>query len=212
MIEIQDLSARAGAFSLDGIHLSVPAGRYAVLMGKTGTGKTTLLECICGLRRVERGRILLQGAEVTRSKPAERGIGYVPQDGALFSTMSVREHLAFPLEIRRWPRASIGQRVDELVEWLGLRSLLNRRPPGLSGGEIQRVALGRALSFRPGILCLDEPLSALDEETREEMYRLLHSVREHSPVTTLHVSHSATDARQLADLVLILQEGRIREG
>ena len=212
MIEIQDLCARAGAFALEGIHFSVPAGRYAVLMGKTGTGKTTLLECICGLRRVERGRILLQGTEVTRSKPAERGIGYVPQDGALFSTMSVREHLAFPLVIRRWPRPSIGQRVDELAEWLGLRSLLERRPPGLSGGEIQRVALGRALSFRPGILCLDEPLSALDEETREEMYRLLHSVREHSPVTTLHVSHSATDARKLADLVLILQDGKIREG
>ena len=210
MIRVEQLSVRAGAFSLSGIDFSVPNGQYAVLMGRTGSGKTTLLEALCGLKRVRTGSISLLDRDVTRLKPADRGIGYVPQDRALFQTMTVREHLVFAPGIRRWPRAAIEERVAELAQLLGLETLLDRKPPGLSGGEAQRVALGRALAARPGILCLDEPLSALDDDTREEMYALLESVQQYTGVTTLHVTHHLGEAERLADVILILKDGLVQ--
>ncbi len=210
MIQVRQLAVRAGAFELSGLDLEIPAGQYAVLMGRTGSGKTTILETICGLKRAAGGRVQLLGHDVTHLKPAERGIGYVPQDRALFQTMTVRAHLSFALEVRRWSAADIQQRVDELADLLGLRRVLERKPPGLSGGEAQRVALGRALAFRPGILCLDEPLSALDDDTRKEMYALLESVQARTGVTTLHVTHHLGDAERLADKVFLLQDGKIR--
>jgi ABC-type sugar transport system ATPase subunit len=211
MIEIDNLSLRAGRFHLEGLSLHVPQGQYAVLMGKTGSGKTTLLEAISGLKPVQGGTIRLLDQDVTRLKPAERGIGYVPQDLALFPTMTVREHLAFALIVRRWEDTRVVKRVAELSELLGLGRLLDRRPAGLSGGESQRVALGRALAYQPRILLLDEPLSALDEETREEMVVLLRSVQRCTGVTTLHVTHSRTEAHKLADRLLILHNGKIDE-
>jgi ABC-type sugar transport system ATPase subunit len=125
--------------------------------------------------------------------------------------MTVEEHLAFALAVRRRDRRAIERRVGELAELLGLEKLLERKPAGLSGGESQRVALGRALSFHPQVLLLDEPLSALDEETREEMIVLLKSVRERTGVTTLHVTHNLTEAHRLADTVFLLRDGRIQQ-
>jgi len=209
MIFVEQLSVRVGHFALANVSFSVPTGQHAFLMGKTGTGKTTLLEALCGLRPITGGKVWLMGREVTRLPPAARGIGLVPQDGALFPHLTVREHLAFALALRKWAPASVEQRVQELAEWLQLGKLLCRKPAGLSGGEAQRVALGRALSFRPDVLCLDEPLSALDEETRAEMCEVLQSVRAHTGVTILHVTHSLADARKLADCVLVLKEGRV---
>jgi molybdate/tungstate transport system ATP-binding protein len=211
MIAIENLSVGAGAFRLEGLSFAVPTGEYAVLMGKTGSGKTTLLEAISGLKPVRGGSIRLLGQDVTRLKPAERGIGYVPQDLALFQTLTVREHLAFALVVRGWKRDAISRREAELTRLLGLEGLLDRKPHGLSGGESQRVALGRALSFRPRILLLDEPLSALDDETRAEMYALLRSVQQQTGVTTLHVTHSLSEARRLADRVLVLKGGTVHE-
>ena len=209
-IRVHDLGVRAGGFSLAGVSFAVPAGGYAVLMGKTGSGKSTLLEAVAGLKRVQHGAIELLGRDVTRLKPAERGVGYVPQDLALFPTMTVREHLAFALVIRNWDAAAVDRRVAELADLLGLERLLERGTQGLSGGEAQRVALGRALSFGPRVLLLDEPLSALDEETREEMYGLLKSVHRQTGVTALHVTHSAAEAKKLADLILLLEGGAVR--
>jgi ABC-type sugar transport system ATPase subunit len=211
VIAVEGLTVRQGAFALTGVTFTVPAGQYGVLMGRTGCGKTTLLEAICGLRRVAAGRVLLHGRDVTRLKPAERGVGYVPQDRALFATMTVYEHLAFALEIRRWPRAAVEARVRELAALLGVEHLLGRRPHGLSGGEAQRVALGRALAMRPAVLLLDEPLSALDEETREGMIDLLRAVRARAGVTVLHITHSRGEAQRLADRVLVLADGAVRE-
>ncbi len=209
MIVVDSLSIQLGEFTLSDISFRIERGEYGVLMGKTGCGKTTILEAICGLRPLVRGRIGLMGRDVTRVKTAERGVGYVPQDGALFSTMSVRDNLAFALRIRKWTAAQIDARVAELAELLGIGPLLSRTPFGLSGGESQRVALGRALAYRPGVLCLDEPLSALDEETREEMYELIASIREHTGVTALHITHNTSEAERLADRVLVLDEGRL---
>lgn len=212
MIHVQGLSISAGTFSLSDVSFTVETGRYAALMGRTGCGKTTILEAICGLRPLRAGHISLMGRDVTHLRPADRGIGYVPQDKALFSTMTVREHLSFALEIRRWAEGEIDARVSELADLLRLSHLLPRRSGDLSGGESQRVALGRALSFRPGILLLDEPLSALDDQTREEMYELLKSVRERTGVTTLHVTHQRGEAERLADRVLVLENESVRIG
>jgi ABC-type sugar transport system ATPase subunit len=210
MIQIVDLHVHIGDFRLAGISLEVPTGEYAVLMGKTGSGKTTVLECLCGLRSAESGRILLGGKDVTERRPAERDIGYVPQDGALFTTMTVRQHLEFPLSIRKWKRHAIDRRTAELAELLGIEHLLGRRPQGLSGGESQRVALGRALAFHPSTLVLDEPLSALDDDSREQMYGLLKQVQQHFSVTALHITHSRVEASRLCDRLLVLQDGRVR--
>ena len=210
MIRVSNLTVRAGAFAIERISFDVPPQAYAVLMGPTASGKTTILEAICGLRQIESGRIELCGIDVTDLKPAERGVGYVPQDAALFTTMTVREHLAFGLRIRRRPSVDIGARVAELAELLNLQDILDRGTVRLSGGERQRVALGRALAWRPKILCLDEPLSSLDESMRDEMYELLTRVKQHSHVTALHVTHSTSEAARLADVLLRLENGAVR--
>ena len=210
MIALENLCVRVGQFTLTDVSLEIPTGRYGVLMGKTACGKTTILETICGLKRASSGCILLDGEDITRLKAAERGIGYVPQDGALFSTMTVRDHFAFPLKIRGW-WSELAERVDELAELLGVTHLLARKPHGLSGGERQRVALGRALGARPRILCLDEPLSALDEDTRQEMCDLLRDVCHATGVTTIHVTHSRVEAAVLGEIVFRVVDGRVLE-
>lgn len=211
MIEIENLSVHAGSFGLSNVSLNVPSGKYGVLMGTTGSGKTTILETVLGLRSADSGRVKLCGLDVTSLNPAVRGVGYVPQDGALFSTMTVREHLDFALMIRRAPKESCTRRVDELTEMLGIAHLLDRKPRGLSGGERQRVALGRALSFQPKVLCLDEPLSALDDDTRSRMCELLTSVQRTTGMTTLHVTHNREEAERLADCLLRIRDGKIEQ-
>jgi ABC-type sugar transport system ATPase subunit len=142
-------------------------------------------------------------------KPAERNIGYVPQDGALFATMSVRNHLAFALKIRNATASKIDLRVAELADLLEIRDLLTRFPRNLSGGEKQRVAIGRALAFRPSTLLLDEPLSALDDDTREQMYALLKHVQQATGVSTLHVTHHMQDVLHLGDSLFKLENGDV---
>jgi ABC-type sugar transport system ATPase subunit len=209
MITVDGLWIEQGSFLLQDISFSIPSGTYAVLMGPTGSGKTTILEAVCGLRRVVRGRIVLPVGVATDLRPSERGIGYVPQDAVLFPTLTVTDHLAFALHVRSWPRRQIDRRVRELAGLLGLERLLPRLPHGLSGGERQRVALGRALAFRPSVLCLDEPLSALDQATRDQMYTLLARVRSQTGVTVLHVTHCQEEAERLADARLNLHEGEV---
>ncbi len=211
MISVDNVSVQAGSFALSGVTFSIPTGSHGILMGRTGSGKTTLLEAVCGLKPVTRGTIRLDGRDVTSLKPGGRGIGYVPQDGALFPSMTVAEHLGFALVVRRWKAAAIRERVQEVSALLGLGPLLARRPAGLSGGEAQRVALGRALACHPSVLCLDEPLSALDDETREEMCAVLETVRRRTGVTVLHVTHSRAEARRLGDCIFQLRDGVVGE-
>jgi len=138
---------------------------------------------------------------VTTLKPGERDVGYVPQDGALFPHLSVARQLAFSLVLRKAEPKQIEERVEELAERLGVSHLLDRMPDALSGGERQRVALGRALSIRPRYLCLDEPLSALDEETHDEIYELLVQTVKGTGVTVLHITHNKREVENLADVV-----------
>jgi ABC-type sugar transport system ATPase subunit len=210
VIRVQNLFVRAGTFRLENLSFEVPTGQYAMLMGKTGSGKTTVLESLCGLKSVEGGRIELMGRDVTLLKPAERGVGFVPQEGALFPTMTVGQQLGFALTIRRWNAKAITERVEELAELLGIEALLDRKPLGLSGGERQRVALGRALAFHPQVLCLDEPLSALDDATRDAMCTLLKTVSRKTGVTTLHITHNRAEAQKLGDVTFVLENGILR--
>ena len=188
MIELRRLSIRSGTFALDDVSLQIPEGQYAVLMGGTGQGKTTILEAICGLRTVAAGEVRLAGQNVTRWKPADRGVGYVPQDLALFPTLSVRGHLEFALRVRRWPADEIQRRVSQLSEELGIAHLLERGVGRLSGGEAQRVALGRALAFRPRVLLMDA--LSLGRNHRDRLCGLLRSIQRSNGLTTLHVTHS----------------------
>ena len=167
-----------------------------MLLGPTGVGKTTLLEVIAGLRRAVSGTIHSFGHDIGNWNPRERGIGYVPQDAALFPAMTVRQNLAFGLAIRKVPRDQVAKRVADLAEKLRLVPLLDRRAVGLSGGEAQRVALGRALAFWPKLLLLDEPLSAIDDATREAVFALIES-EVHS---ALHIAHDTAESDRLGDL------------
>ncbi len=209
MIEVSNLAVRAGDFEMSDISFTIPSGEYGVLMGRTGCGKTTILEAICGLKEVTAGRVILMGRDVTGLPAGARGIGFVPQEGCLFSTMTVRNHLAFGPKVQSWARDAIDQRVDELAAELGLEKLLDRKPYGLSGGEIQRVALGRALSIRPGILCLDEPLSALDDGTHADMIALLKKLTSDYQITTLHITHSQSEAGAVADRTIRIDSGKL---
>ena len=212
MIKIEELALQQGDFSLTGIDLEVPSGAYGALVGKSGCGKTTILEAVCGLRLTTSGRIHLGESEVTSLKPGERGIGYVPQDSALFETMSIFENVAFSLRLRKWIENDIEERVHELAELMAITKLLDRRPFGLSGGEAKRVALARALAASPDVLCLDEPLSALDEETHGEICDLLGELHREIEVTILHITHSSAEAHKLGETFLRLEEGQLIEG
>ena len=211
MIELKNVTIHAGDFALNDVSFVVQDAQYAIVMGRTGRGKTTILESICGLRSVSAGAILVDGVDVTDWLPGDRQIGYVPQDLALFPTFTVREHLEFALRLRRDSAKAIAERTSELSEVLGIAHLLDRGTQGLSGGEAQRIALGRALSFRPSVLLLDEPLSALDEDTRGEMHQLLRDIQKDTGVTTLHVTHSKEEAEALADRQLVLADGVISQ-
>jgi len=211
MIECKDIHINQGNFSLSNFHFKAKNGAYVVIMGKTGCGKTTVLEAICGLRKIASGEVWLNDNEISKWTPAEREIGYVPQDGALFNTMTVAQNIGFALKIRKWEANKIEERVNELADTFGIKYLLERQAQDLSGGEKQRIALARALSFYPDVLCLDEPLSALDEDTKEGMFELLTELKNNMKITVLHVTHSKIEAQKLADVVLFVSDGKIKE-
>jgi ABC-type sugar transport system ATPase subunit len=164
---------------------------------------------LCGLREPQSGKIWLGDRDVTLAAPGARGIGYVPQDGALFPTMTVREQIGFGLRIQRTPAGEMQQRVDEFAREVGVSHLLDRKPHGLSGGEKQRVALARALVMRPSVLLLDEPLASLDEDTQSGLIELLQRTQREHGITVLHVTHSRREAELLGEVRLRLQDGKV---
>jgi len=209
MIEVRGLNIRLGEFRLVDVNLRVEEGEYFVLLGPTGAGKTVLVECIAGLHVPDSGRILIDGRDVTEAPPEERGVGYVPQDYALFPHLTVYENMAFGLKLRKVPKKEEERAISEWVEKLRIGHLLGRHPLTLSGGEKQRVALARALVLRPKVLLLDEPLSALDERSRERLIGELKAIHKETGATTIHVCHNFEEALALADKIGVINEGRI---
>jgi ABC-type Fe3+/spermidine/putrescine transport system ATPase subunit len=209
MIRIDGLGYRVGAFALDGVSLEVAAGEYFVLVGPTGSGKTMLLECLCGLNRIAAGRIEIGGADVTSLEPRHRGVGYMPQEYALFPHRTVLENVAFGLLRQGAPRDDARRRANAVLDRVGIAALADRYPAGLSGGEQQRVALARALATGPKALLLDEPLSALDDQTRESVGRELRRAHRDSGAAAIHVCHDFAEMLALADRAGVMRAGRI---
>ncbi len=207
MIHTEEICFRVGTFQLQGLSLDIAKGEYFVLLGPPGSGKTIFLECLCGLKKVESGRIHIDRRDVTDLEPRTRGIGYVPQDYALFPHLSVEQNIAFGLRAHGYS----DMKVDETADLLGIRRLLSRRIDGLSGGEKQRVALARALVLKPRILLLDEPVCALDEVTRQEVCAQLLAIQRRLGLTTVHVSHNLEEAFSVADRAAILHDGVLQQ-
>jgi molybdate/tungstate transport system ATP-binding protein len=209
MIEVRDLSLDLDEFHLRHVHLAVAESEYLVLLGPTGAGKTVLLECIVGIHRRHTGSVAVDGVDVTRLFPEERNIGYVPQDYALFPNMTVAENLAYGLRARRAAPAEVATRVAAMLARLGIEGLAERHPATLSGGEKQRVALGRALLTEPRVLLLDEPLAALDESTRCELAAGLRSLQRAVRGAFVHVCHNLEEALDVADRIAIIRDGTL---
>ncbi|MEA3346058.1 MAG: tungstate ABC transporter ATP-binding protein WtpC [Chloroflexota bacterium] len=215
-VEIRGLEVDLEGFHLCDVDLDIADGEYFVILGPTGAGKTVLLETVVGLHLPRRGRIVLAGRDVTHIPPERRGIGFVYQDYALFPHLDVAGNIAFGLKLRGMDRSDIEERAAAISRLLGIEHLLHRRPRTLSGGEQQRVALARALVIEPELLLLDEPLSALDLETREGLQRELGRIHRELGTTTLHVTHDFEEAVALGDRIAVLKEERVggwrREG
>jgi ABC-type sugar transport system ATPase subunit len=209
MIELKNVHVKVADFLLEQINLHIPKSDYTVILGPTGAGKTVLLESIAGLHAVRQGQILLNGKDVTAIVPEERGVSIVYQDYALFPHLTVKDNIIFGLKVRHITRLKI----EEAFEWIGglfdIQPLLKRFPATLSGGERQRVALARALITKPEILLLDEPLSALDAESREETRSQLKDTHQKLNITTLHVTHDFEEAMSLADSIIVINQGKI---
>ena len=211
MIRTQELTFRVGMFQLDRLTIDIAAGKYFVLLGPPGAGKSIFLECLCGLRRVDSGRVFIDGQDVTHTEPRLRGIGYVPQDYALFPHLSVMQNIMFGLRLTRCEQSQLMSRLKDITQLLGIQHLLPRRIAGLSGGEQQRVALARALVLQPKILLLDEPVCALDEAMRQDVCHQLLRVQRQLELTVIHVSHNLEEAFSVADQAAILHEGRFQQ-
>ena len=209
MLQIEDLETIAGSFRLRGISLEAPSGSYGVLLGPPGSGKSVLVETICGLRTPTAGRIVLEGEDVTHYEPKDRRVGYVPQDYVLFPTKHVADNIIFGLRSRGVGRADAREQIQWVVELLHIEHLLDRWPATLSGGEQQRVALARALAIKPRLLLLDEPVSALDEGLRERVCRDLRQFQRELGITTVHISHNLEEALAVSDWAAILNQGEL---
>jgi ABC-type Fe3+/spermidine/putrescine transport system ATPase subunit len=202
------LSTSAGAFMLRPIDLHVAPGSVLVLLGPSGAGKTMLLDTIAGFRAPSGGRVLLAGREITHWAPEQRRIGVVFQHGALFPHLTVRENIHFGPRARGEPDTD---RAQQLLDKFGLGPLAERSPGSLSGGERQRVALARALAAAPDLLLLDEPLSALDQPTREELQGVLANLTAGLDIPAVHVTHDREEALTLGDQIAVIVDGQLRQ-
>jgi molybdate/tungstate transport system ATP-binding protein len=211
MIRVEDLNVSLLNFNLWDIHLTVEETEFFALMGPTGAGKTVLLEAIAGLIPIKSGRVFIGDREVTGLPPEKRGIGIVYQDHALFPHQTVLQNISYGLHFHKAQKADAEDRRERLIDLLRLSHILNRLPTHLSGGEKQRVALARALMVAPEVLLLDEPLSALDPNFREEVRDSLKDLHESSKVTFLMVTHDFSDALFLAERTAVINQGRIEQ-
>jgi len=211
-IEVRNVSKRFGSFqALDDVSLDVDSGSLTALLGPSGSGKSTLLRIIAGLEQPDHGEIRLAGEDATVLAPQQRGVGFVFQHYAAFKHMTLRDNVAFGLKIRKQPKATIAAHVDELLQLVQLQGFGHRYPAQLSGGQRQRMALARALAPEPKVLLLDEPFGALDARVRAELRLWLRNLHDETHTTTVFVTHDQGEAMEVADSVVVMNEGRVEQ-
>jgi sulfate/thiosulfate transport system ATP-binding protein len=211
-IEVINVSKRFGSFSaLDDVSIRVADGALTALLGPSGSGKSTLLRIIAGLETPDLGVVKIGTEDVTATPARSRGVGFVFQHYAPFKHMTVARNVAFGLAVRRRPRAEIDARVHELLALVRLEGLAERYPSQLSGGQLQRMALARALAVQPQVLLLDEPFGALDAQVRGELREWLRRLHEEIHVTTVFVTHDQEEAMEVAEQIVVVNEGRIEQ-
>lgn len=211
-IVVENVSKRFGNFqAVDNVSLEVESGTLVALLGPSGSGKSTLLRLIAGLETPDNGRIWITGKDATNTSVQERQIGFVFQHYALFKHMTVRENIAFGLDIRKMGKAKIKARVEELLDLIQLNSLGDRYPSQLSGGQRQRVALARSLAVQPKVLLLDEPFGALDAKVRKDLRAWLRRLHDEVHVTTVFVTHDQEEAMEVADEIVVTNKGKIEQ-
>jgi sulfate transport system ATP-binding protein len=211
-IEVSHVGKRFGDFvALDDVTVSIPTGQLTALLGPSGGGKSTLLRIIAGLDHADEGTVEIAGTDATFLPPQKRNVGFVFQHYAAFKHMTVRRNVSFGLEIRRRPKDEIRRRVDELLELVHLEQFADRLPSQLSGGQRQRMALARALAVEPTVLLLDEPFGALDAKVRKELRDWLRRLHDDVHVTTVFVTHDQEEALEVADEIVVINDGRIEQ-
>jgi sulfate/thiosulfate transport system ATP-binding protein len=211
-IEARHISKRFGDYTaLDDVTVVVPDGSLTALLGPSGSGKSTLLRVIAGLEVPDAGHVLIEGEDVTSRPARTRGVGFVFQHYAAFKHMTVADNVAFGLTVRKRPKAEREAKVAELLELVGLAHLGKRYPSQLSGGQRQRMALARALAVEPRVLLLDEPFGALDARVREELRAWLRRLHDEVHVTTIFVTHDQEEAMEIAEQIVVVNEGRIEQ-
>lgn len=211
-ILVESVSKQFGSFkAVDNVSLEIKSGSLVALLGLSGSGKSTLLRLISGLEQPDAGRILLTGKDATYQSVQERNIGFVFQHYALFKHLTVRQNIAFGLQIRKAPKNKIKNRVSELLELVQLSGLGDRYPSQLSGGQRQRVALARALAVEPEVLLLDEPFGALDAKVRKDLRAWLRRLHDEVHVTTVFVTHDQEEAMEVSDEVVVMNKGCVEQ-
>jgi sulfate transport system ATP-binding protein len=211
-ITISRLVKRFGSYvALDDVSLEIADGSLTALLGPSGSGKTTLLRVIGGLETPDQGAVVIGGRDVTHITPQQRGIGFVFQHYAPFKHMTVWDNVAFGLSIRKRPKDEIRRKVGELLELVQIAHLADRYPSQLSGGQRQRMALARALAIEPGVLLLDEPFGALDARVRKELRTWLRRLHDETHVTTVFVTHDQEEAMDVADHIVVMDQGAIQQ-
>ncbi|PSB16117.1 sulfate ABC transporter ATP-binding protein [Phormidesmis priestleyi ULC007] len=211
-ILIQDVSKRFGSFqAVDQVNLEVKSGSLVALLGPSGSGKSTLLRLISGLETPDVGRILITGEDATDRSVQDRNIGFVFQHYALFKHLTVRQNIAFGLEIRKAKTTRVRQRVEELLDLVQLSGMGDRYPSQLSGGQRQRVALARALAVEPKVLLLDEPFGALDAKVRKDLRVWLRRLHDEVHVTTVFVTHDQEEAMEVSDEIVVMNKGKVEQ-
>ena len=211
-IEVRNVTKRFGAFTaLDDVSVSIPTGSLTALLGPSGGGKSTLLRVIAGLEVADEGTVHIEGQDATRLPAQKRDVGFVFQHNAAFKHLSVFRNVAFGLEIRRRPKEEVRERVHELLRLVHLERFADRLPSQLSGGQRQRMALARALAVEPRVLLLDEPFGALDAQVRKELRDWLRRLHDEVHVTTVFVTHDQEEALEVADEIVVVNEGRVEQ-